>query len=75
MKVSKLIKVLQDLESEHGDLQVRLQCDHGQELMRATGYGISYIEEDDYLPEFCDEEYQEDGWFDNPIKVIEVQAF
>jgi len=70
MNVSKLIEDLTKLKNEHGDVVVRLQCDHGQELMRATWTGVAYIADDSYMPSMRDEI---DG--DCNIKVIEIQAF
>ena len=70
MKISKLIDELTALKELHGDIEVRLQCDHGQELMRATWAGISYINEDSYMPSMSDEIDD-----DCNIPVIEIQAF
>ena len=70
MIASKLIEELTKLKEEHGDVDVRLQCDHGQELMLCTGIGISYIDNDSYMPSVSDEVDDECD-----IKVIEIQAF
>lgn len=70
MNVSKLIKDLSDLQDLYGDVQVRLQCDHGQELMRVTWAGVSYISDDSYVPSVSDEIDD-----DCNIRVIEIQAF
>ena len=70
MKVTKLIEELTKLKVEHGDVDVRLQCDHGQELMKATWAGVSYIDDDSYMPTTSDEIDD-----DCNIKVIEIQAF
>ena len=70
MKLTKLIEDLTKLEKEHGDIDVRLQCDHGQELMRATWAGVAYINDDSYMPSMSDEIDDECN-----IKVIEIQAF
>lgn len=69
MKISEVIKELQGIIDSHGDLQVHLNCDHGQELMNANWVGVSSIESDqDYMPEYGDEnEYD--------IKVVEIQAY
>ena len=70
MNISKLIDELTTLKKLHGDVDVRLQCDHGQELMRATWAGVAYISDDSYMPSMSDE------IDDNcSIKVIEIQAF
>lgn len=72
MKAKELIKELQSLVDEHGDITVRLQCDHGQELMRSTWCGVSFVDNDDtYMPEFSDSEHE----LDTAVKVIEIQAF
>ena len=70
MKLSELIKELNKLKKEHGDVPVRLQCDHGQELMNATWAGVAYIDDDSYMPSMSDEIDD-----DCNIKVIEIQAF
>lgn len=70
MKLSKLINELTELKELHGDIDTRLQCDHGQELMRATWVGVGYISDDSYMPSMSDE-------IDDVcnIKVVEIQAF
>ena len=70
MIISKLIKELTELEKLHGDISVRIQCDHGQELMNATWAGISYINEDSYMPSVSDNKDDECN-----IPVVEIQAF
>jgi hypothetical protein len=71
MKLDQLIKELTELHAEHGDIEVRLQCDHGQELMKSTWAGVSYIDDDkEYMPSMSDEVSDEHN-----IKVIEIQAF
>ena len=70
MNITKLIDELTKLKAEHGDVAVRLQCDHGQELMRATWAGVAYINDDSYMPSMSDEIDDECD-----IKVIEIQAF
>jgi len=70
MKLTKLIEDLTKLKDEHGDVNVRLQCDHGQELMNATWAGVAYISDDSYMPSMSDEIDD-----DCNIKVIEIQAF
>jgi len=70
MKLTKLIEDLTELKNEHGDIDVRIQCDHGQELMRATWAGVAYIDDNSYMPsmsDVIDDEFN--------IKVIEIQAF
>lgn len=68
MKASEVIEELERLIEDNGDLEVRLNCDHGQELMSSTHIGVSSIEEDEYMPE-----YGEEGEYD--ITVIEIQAY
>ena len=70
MKVSQLINELVALKEFHGDINVRLQCDHGQELMSTTWAGVSYINEDSYMPAVADIKDDECN-----IPVIEIQAF
>jgi len=70
MTISKLIEKLTAIKGLHGDIAVRLQCDHGQELMSATWAGIAYINEDSYMPSMSDEIDD-----DCSIPVIEIQAF
>jgi len=70
MKVSNLIDELITLKELHGDIDVRLQCDHGQELMTASRAGVSYINDDSYMPTVSDEIDD-----DCDIRVIEIQAF
>lgn len=70
MKLTKLIADLTELKNKHGDIDVRIQTDHGQELMNATWAGISYINEDSYMPSVSDEIDDECN-----IPVIEIQAF
>lgn len=70
MNVTQLINELTKLKSEHGDIDVRLQCDQGQELMKATCTVVAYISDDSYMPTTSDEIDD-----DCNIKVIEIQAF
>jgi hypothetical protein len=46
MKVSKLIESLQEVEKEHGDIQVTVFADHGQTECRAVHTSIEYLGED-----------------------------
>ena len=68
MKISKIIEELQSIQEDYGDLEVRLNCDHGQELMSSTFIGVVSIESNDYMPEYGDEN-------DYDIKVVEIQAY
>jgi hypothetical protein len=51
MNVSTLILELQKFQEEHGDLQVRVNADHGQTPMTVCNVGTGYIDEDTYSPE------------------------
>lgn len=70
MKLSELLASLNELKNKHGDINVRIQADHGQELMNSTWVGVSYINEDTCMPSTSDE-------IDDicNIPVIEIQAF
>lgn len=68
MKISEIIEELKSIEKSHGDLQVRLCCDLGQELMMSTHIDVSSIEYDSYTPEYGDQENYD-------IKVVEIQAY
>ncbi len=70
MKLSQLVDDLSKLYLEHGDVDVRLQCDHGQELLKVICTGITYIPGDSYMPET-----RERSTKAYPIKVVEIQAF
>ncbi|CAH9012821.1 conserved hypothetical protein [Vibrio phage 141O35-1] len=71
MRISELIKELQETLDSDGDLEVRLQTDHGQCVMRATWAGVGYIEDDSYMPEAVADEDRDESH----IKVCEIQAF
>ena len=51
MKVSDLIRQLQELQQEHGDIDVRINAEHSQCLMRTTWVGESYIEDGSWIAE------------------------
>lgn len=52
MKVSKLIKKLKKQLEEYGDLDVRIEADHGHAAMSPTWVGFSYIDDNDaYIAE------------------------
>lgn len=67
MKISEIMEELQKIKEGHGDIQVRLNCDHGQELMDSTHISLSSIKNYAYMPEYGDE-----GEFE--ITVVEIQA-
>lgn len=71
MRISELIEQLQETLESDGDLEVRLQADHGQCVMRATWSGVSYIEDDSYMAEAVADEDRDESH----IKVCEIQAF
>jgi hypothetical protein len=50
MNVSTLILELQKFQEENGDLQVRVNADHGQTPMAVCNVGTGYIDEDTYSP-------------------------
>lgn len=68
MNISSVISELEKIKKEKGDIPVRLNCDHGQELMLCTWVGVSSVEDDSYLPECGDEG-------DYPRTVVELQAY
>lgn len=71
MKASELIKSIEQIIKDHGDIPVRINADHGQELMSATYVGVVYVEShDEYMPE-----YSEEDDFDNGLKAIEIQGY
>lgn len=74
MTLNDLIEQLRDLQANHGELEVRLQCDHGQALMKATWCGVSLIED---AKEWLGESLHEEDLDEHPdaTKVIEIQAF
>jgi hypothetical protein len=70
MKLKELMLQLQtQVELGNENCQVRINADHGQELMTVTYVDISYIAEDIYLPEV------HLGSRKNSIKVIEIQGY
>lgn len=73
MLISELVKYLEEILSCEGDLDVRLQCDHGQVVMDTTNVTTSWIV-NEYMAEPIDEEDLDDTT--GPlIKVCELQAF
>lgn len=69
MLISELMEELRLIESEHGDIEVRANCDHGQQCMSVFSTSIMYIEDSDSsMPEYSSE--PEDDY----IKVVEIQA-
>ena len=74
MKVSDLIDKLEGLKEKHGDLTVRLNCDHGQFIMSPTYVGIGYIES---LDEWLGESIHEDNIdaFASAAEVIVLEAY
>lgn len=74
MKASELIKRLEVQVEKHGDLNVRLVCDHGQALMTPNGVGLGYIEDES---EWMGEEIHPDSLerFPDAESVIVIQAF
>lgn len=74
MKASKLIKRLEVQVEKHGDLNVRLVCDHGQVLMSPTWAGVGYVEDES---EGMGEEIHPDSLerFPDAESVIIIEAF
>jgi len=71
MKVSEMIKKLEDFKELEGDLEVYVVADHGQQPMKAfnTPYGfITSLEE--YMPD----EIHEDDIDEDSIKVLMIEA-
>jgi len=76
MKLKDLIAELSKLEVEcGGDMEVRVQADHGQTLMKVTYCGKGWIEEDSYAPEEVAEEDILNGEFEDSIMVIDIQGY
>lgn len=74
MILNDLIRQLTELQEKHGeDIQVRLQCNHGQSMMCPTWCGVSHIELDEYMADGVHEDDLPDS--PNAKKVIEIQAF
>lgn len=73
MKVSEMIQKLEQVKSEHGDLELYVFADHGQQLMKGCSIGYSYIDSlDEYLPEECaEDDLDEDCEF---YKVIVIEG-
>lgn len=81
MRVSNLIRKLKSLQTQHGDIQVKLNTDHGQHLMESNWCGVTYVKEDD-LNEYMIDEYYEDSELEGldsegveTVKVIEIQGY
>lgn len=68
MKVKDLIKALAELDQ---DVEVRLECDHGQVAMTCNWVGYIYIREDEYM---ADEVHKDDLEGDE-IKVVVLEAY
>lgn len=56
MKIKEVIKVLQEQDPE---LEVVLYCDHGQTLMKVSGWGAGYVE--DLSQHMLEESEEEEG--------------
>lgn len=68
MKVKELIEKLQD---EDQDLEVRLLTDHGQVLMTCNGAGEGWIREDEYMAD----EVSIEELTPEDIKVFVLEAY
>ena len=72
MKVSDMIQKLEQLKSEHGDLELYVFADHGQQLMRGYSVAYSYIDSlDEYMPEECHEDDLDEDCEHYKVVVIE----
>lgn len=70
MKVKELIEELQKLDQ---DLNVRLECDHGQYAMTANGVGETYVDDD--TVHMADEIHPDDFVDGEHDKVVIIQAY
>lgn len=62
MKVSELIRKLEDFKDEYGDLPVKIYADHGQIHMTAGQVSATYTEDvDEYMSEAVHPDDAEDG--------------
>ena len=71
MNISELIKDLEEVKEEHGDLDVRVWADHGQWCMKAFAVGPQWVDEngDTVCQEDIDDgEYEADDF----IRVVEI---
>jgi hypothetical protein len=73
MKISEVIKELQELLDKQGDLQVRVEADHGQTAMKANCVVEGYIDEDVYMPEGVHPD-DLDG-YEGAIKVVIIERY
>ena len=73
MIVSELIKDLQQALEEHGDIQVRLEADHGQTPMTANCTTLGHIDSDSWMAESI---HQDDlDKYPEAIPVIIIEAY
>lgn len=74
MKVKELFEELSKLiDVGHGDLQVRVEADHGQTPMKANCVGEGYISGDDYMPDGVHPDDLDDC--PNAVKVIIIEGY
>ena len=68
MKTSELIEELQEQLEKHGDLEVRVWADHGQQCMIAYAVGPHWV--DDMGETYAEEDL--DDYEDELTKVLEI---
>ncbi len=69
MNISELIKELETIKEEHGELDVTIFSDHGQWNTPADCIGIQYI--DDGHDVYAEEDIVD---YDDLIKVVEISG-
>ena len=71
MNISEVIEQFEKLKKKHGDINVHVNADHGQELMACTHICEAYIDsEREHMPEYSDTETE-----DCKIVVAEIQGY
>lgn len=75
MTLDELISELLTVKNElGGGVQVRLEADHGQSLMKPTWVGISYITDDEYIAEYISDA-EADDYSPHSLRVTHIQAY
>ena len=75
MNITELIEELVEAREEHGDLEVRIWADHGQQCMPADGVGPQWVDDeyeciaDEDIGE-GDDQYSEEDY----TRVIEISG-
>ncbi|AEP29922.1 hypothetical protein [Brumicola nitratireducens] len=74
MQLDTLIEQLTEMQAIHGgEMEVRVNADHGQTAMAATYVSAAYIDQDTYMPESINDGDLEE--FPDAIQVIEIQGY